>query len=181
MSKDIGVRVEGLSESIKLLSRVDKGLRKEIGLVMREKTIRIKNEAFARSKQTPGVRRSKYRITKGGYTRRASATTARVGIKAGAPGAANAAIFGAEFGAKTWHVPRGRTGEIKGVSQARMRNRTFPVWRGSSRVIRGKNGPGWIMMPILRKRTPEITKELEKEITDLFIKSARAAGVLTSG
>jgi len=178
MPKDIGVRVEGLSESIKMLSKVDKGLRKEVAGVMREKTIRIKNEAFARSRKSPGVP-GRYNISKGGYTRRASSTTASVGIKRGAPGKRNAAIFGAEFGAKGWHMPRSSIKNVpaRGISQSSMKRRTFPVWRGNSRVIRGKNGPGWILMPILRKQVPKITDELQVEISFLFDKAARQAGV----
>lgn len=170
----ITVRVEGLSETVRMLSKVDKGLRKEVGKVMREKTIRIKNESFARSKTTPGVRRRKYPITKGAYIRRATATKARVGIQRASTGR-NAAVFPAEFGARWQAVPAG--GRTKYVRQNSMKRRTFPIWRGNRTKIVGNKGPGWIMLPVMRLRVPEIRVDIEREVNELFRKSRQQSGL----
>jgi len=172
------IKVQGLSETVRMLSKVDKGLKKEVSNVLREQAKIIQAQALARSKQTPGVQRKSYRITKGAYTRRVAGTRARVGVQQRSSGKINRNVMGAEFGAKSQAIPRGRTsGKTFYASQARMRKRTFPVWRGGPKVVRGTKGPGWIMLPTLRKRMPQITKELDKEITKLFIQSARRSGL----
>jgi hypothetical protein len=171
----VEVKVENLSASIKALSKVDKGLRKEVGAVIRKESIYLKNTAYARMQTGPGKSGS-YPITKGAYIRTASATKGMVGFKTDGSGR-NAAIMGAEFGAHTWHVPRGRSGQVKGVGQGSMQRRTFPVWRGNSTTIRGTNGPGWILLPLLRKEVPLITERLEAAIADVFLRSAKSSGV----
>ncbi len=184
MADQANIKVEGLSETLRMLSKVDKGLRKEVGAVMREQTKRIKNEAYARSRIAPGVRRRGYPITKGAYIRRATATKAQVGISRASSRGRNAAVFPAEFGwnrqALNW--PNQRSGgRSKYVSQNSMVRRTFPIWRGNNTKIVGKSGPGWIMLPVLRKRVPKIRDEIEAEVTKLFRESARKSGVKIRG
>jgi len=170
------VEVKGLAETVRMLSKVDKELKGEVTKVLRDHTKIIQAQAFALSKQSPGVRRKGYGITRGAYTRRVAGTRARVGIQRSSSGK-NAAVFPAELGSRFQAVPRGSTGRTKYVRQTAMVRRTFPVWRGNSTTVRGKSGPGWIMLPTLRKRLPLITKELDKEITKLFIDSARRSGL----
>ncbi len=181
MANGFQIEADGLKGTIKVLGKVDKGLRKEAGAVVRKYAVRIKTEAQARYQDTPGVRRNGYPFGKGAVVHRATATNASVGINRGGAGK-NAAVFGAEFGAYTQWVPSRRSQAGSGqrgyfMGQNKMRRRTFPVWRGNQTTIRGKAGPGWVIMPILRKRVPEIEEELAEELIDVFKASMRKAGV----
>ncbi len=181
MSAIAGIEVEGLSATIKVLGKVDKGLRKEAGKVVREYAVRIKSEAWAKYQTSPGVRRSGYKLTKGAVSHRATATKASVGINRQSKVGRNAAVFAAEFGAYTATVPRydgpGVKGRFRVYGQNDMRRRTFPVWRGNQTTIRGKSGPGWVIMPILRKRVPQIEKDLNRDLMVVMQGSMRKAGV----
>ncbi len=113
------------------------------------------------------------------YVRRATATKAQVGINRGGA-KRNATVFAAEFGAKSatlnWPNQR-RNNRAYYIGQNRMVRRTFPIWRGNKTTIVGRSGPGWIMMPVMRKRVPQIRDELEREINQLFRDSARRSGL----
>ena len=168
-SIDATVKVPGLNSTVKALSKVDDQFRKEAGKIVRIAAIKIKNESFARSRSAPGVRRAGYPFGKGAYIRGATATRGWVGInRSGA--FRNATVLGAEFGAKK-HKTFGRH-----MGQASMKRRTFPVWRGNSKVIRGKTGPGWIMLPVLRRRVPELTETLSDDLRRLVDRTMRKAG-----
>ena len=175
MAESFTIRVPGLQKSVKALAKVDSGFRKEAAAVVKVAAVKIKAEAFAKSKTSPGVLRAGYPLSKGAYTHRATATKGSVGINRQSSRGRNAAVFGAEFGAKQQLVPRGRSGGMKSISQNRMRRRTFPIWRGNSTNIVGKKGPGWIMLPILRKRVPEMHEELDKELGDLVSRTLKKA------
>ena len=169
MAAEPTIKVAGLSSTVKALSKIDKTFRKEAGAIVRIAAISIKKESFARSRRSPGVNRAGYPFGKGAYFHRATATKGSVGINRGGA-ARNATVFGAEFGAKK-HVTFGRS-----MGQNRMKRRTFPVWRGNSTTIRGTKGPGWIMLPVLRKRVPELNETLSDDLRRLVDKTMRKAG-----
>jgi len=181
MAAPAAIEVEGLTATIKVLGKVDKDLRKAAGKVVREYAVKIKSEAWAKYKTSPGVSRDGYKLTKGAVSHRATATKASVGINRQSKVGRNAAIFAAEFGAYTATVPRfdgkGVRGRFRVYGQNDMRRRTFPVWRGNNTTVRGKRGPGWVMMPILRKRVPEIEKDLNRDLLVVMQGSLRKAGV----
>ena len=168
MAAETTIRVAGLNSTVKALSRIDATFRKEAGAIVRIAAISIKKESFARSRRSPGVNRAGYPFGKGAYLHRATATKGTVGIRNPSP--RNATVFGAEFGAKK-HVTFGRS-----MGQNRMKRRTFPVWRGNSTTIRGTRGPGWIMLPVLRKRVPELNETLSDDLRRLVDKTMRKAG-----
>ena len=179
MADGVRVEVEGLKETLRFLGRIDSDLRKEAVDVLRDATKKVQAESRSRLASTPGVRRSSYPVGRGAIIRSASGKGAAVGISRASSAGRNAAIFGAEFGAHTWHVPRGnvRRRRARGISQGRMKRRTFPVWRGNSSVIRGSSGPGWIVLPTLRKWLPRIEKEMARDLDRVVAKGLRAAGV----
>lgn len=172
-----GFEVQGLSESIKLLGSVDKTLRKEAGKVVRKAAIQLKREAQRRLAATPSVRRSSYPVSKTAITHRATATKGVVGINTG-----RFPVIGpAEFGWNSQFVPF-RSGAGRFMSQGSMRRRTFPIWRGNQFKFpkygqKLTAGPGWILQPVLRKRLGTIQEQLDKDMFDVFAKSARKAGV----
>jgi hypothetical protein len=178
------LQVEGLSETLRLLSRVDKDLRKEASAVLKRHVVSIKTKAQGRIQQTPGVRRSNgYPLSKTAVIHRASAKPA-VGINRASKKGRNAAIFPAEFGAYTQFVPYRKGSQRSSaksfgrhIPQNAMRRRTFPVWRGNQFVSRGSAGPGWIVMPTIRKEVPKIEKDLMRDLRDVFDRAARRAGV----
>ena len=181
MADSFTIEVDGLKETIKALGKVDKDLRKEAGQITRKYAVMIKSEAWARLQKTPGVSRKKYKLTKGALTHRATATAASVGINRSSSVGRNAAIFGAEFGARKATLPinrgTGKKGSSRGTLQNKMRRRTFPVWRGNATTVRGKSGPGWVILPVLRKRVPQIEEAMETELVARFNLAARRAGV----
>jgi len=181
MAAPASIEVEGLMATIKVLGKVDKDLRKQSGKIVRKYALKIKAEAWAKYKTSPGVNRSGYKLTKGAVTHRATATKASVGINRTSKVGRNASIFPAEFGAYTATVPRfdgkGVHGRFRTYGQNDMKRRTFPVWRGNNTTVRGKRGPGWVMLPILRKRVPEIEKDLNRDLMMVMNRSLRKAGV----
>ena len=183
MPESYTIRVKGLDETLKLLGKVDKDLRKEATNVLKEHVLIIKRAAQTRMGQTPGVRRSSYPLTKTAIVHKATTRSAGVGINRASKKGRNAAIFPAEFGAFTQFVPYGyaqpnwakKPGRY--LSQGAMRRRTFPVWRGNQHKIRGKSGPGWIVMPTIRKELPKIEHSLIIDLRVVFDKAAARAGV----
>ena len=182
MADTVKIEAEGLRETVRLLGKVDKALRKEAGKVVREATVKIKRKAQGRLASSPGVSRS-YPLRKTAIVHRATATKASIGWNMGTRN--GWAIMGAEFGAKSHWVPYhhkddgspSRKGVGRKVSQGSMIRRTYPVWRGNSTTIRGKAGPGWIVMPTLRREVPLIADDLQRDLLEVFDKSARAQGV----
>ena len=173
------IQVDGLTESIKFLGKVDKELRKEAVNVLRKGALKIKGESQQRMAATPGVRRSSYPLFKSAIIHRASGKGASVGINRAASNGRNATIFAAEFGAGSQWIPYNRGAGKRGrfVPQNSMRRRTFPVYRGNQFKSRGKAGPGWIVQPTIRKWVPKIEDQLEADMEKVFNKAARRAGV----
>jgi len=171
------IEVDGLAETLKLLRRVDKDLRKEANAVLKEHVMIVKRKSQARIQHTPGVRRNGYPISKGAIVHRASSMKAGVGINRASRTGRNAAIFPAEFGAYTQFVPWGGKHRGRHMSQNAMRRRTFPVWRGNQFKPRGASGPGWIVMPIIRTEVPKLEHSLIIDLRVVFDKAARRAGV----
>jgi hypothetical protein len=171
------IEVDGLTETLKLLRRVDKDLRKEASAILKRHVLVVKAKAQARIQQTPGVIRSGYPITKTAIVHQASGMNAAVGINRASRTGKNAAIFPAEFGAYTQFVPWPGQHRGRHIPQNQMRRRTFPVWRGNQFKSRGPSGPGWIVMPTIRKEVPKIEKALIEDLRDVFNKAARRAGV----
>ena len=179
MADAFTIEVDGWTETLKWLGKVDKEIKKEAVDVLRDGAKKVQSEALLRMAATPGVRRSSYPLTRGAIPRRASPKGASVGINRDSSSGRNAAIFGAEFGSYVWHVPRGNVKgrKARGLSQNSMKRRTFPVWRGNNTTVRGKKGPGWIVLPTLRKWVPKIEGELEKDLNIVIQKGLRKAGV----
>lgn len=175
MADAVAVQVDGLKETLKFLQRVDPAMKKEAVSVMQEGTKTVQTAARARLRSAPGVS-GRYKLSAGAVIRRASGSGASVGINRASSRGRNAAIFGAEFGAKGWHVPRGRTGESRGLSQQSMRRRVFPVWRGNSTTVRGRSGPGWVVLPTLRKLLPKIEKQMARDMQKVVVKASRKSG-----
>jgi hypothetical protein len=189
-----GFTVVGLSESIKLLGKSDKLLRKEAGMVVRKAATQLQTEARARLRSTPGVSRRSYHSTpKGAITRRATATSGRVGINV----QRYPVIGPAEFGWNSQFVPyrkrRGSTAlfrslDAKGsgrfMPQNAMKRRTFPVNKGSlfkfpkyGQRVAALSGPGWIVQPVLRKRLGMIQEQLDEDMAEVFKDASRRAGL----
>jgi len=178
VSDATGFEVKGLSESIKLLGKVDKDLRREAGLVVRKAAKQLQAESRARLKATPGVRRGAYgykkkKIPGGGVGRRATATKGTIFLNT----AKYPPLGPAEFGWNSQFVPyrKGKGGQVsrKGVGrfmpQNAMKRRTFPIFRGNQSTFKfpkyGERraalaGPGWIVQPVLRKRLGMIQKQV---------------------
>ena len=179
MAKDgFTIEVDGFSETLKWMGKIDKELRKEAVGVLRDGAKKVQAESRTRLASRPGIS-GDYPVSKGAIVRRASGKGASVGIARGGEVGRNWAIFGAEFGAKVKRVQFGyRKGAARVlVNQARMRRRTFPVWRGNSTTVRGKSGPGWVVLPTLRKWVPKLEDEMEKDLNVLINKTLRKAGV----
>ena len=178
MPGDLTMNVDGLTESIRFLGKVDKELRKEAVIIIRKNTLKVKAEAQAKYQSAPGVQRKGYPGGKTAIVHRASGKGAAVGINRSNR---NAAIFPAEFGAFSQFVPKyggpGVKGRGRWMPQNAMRKRTFPVWRGNQFVPRGRSGPGWIVQPTIRKWMPKFDKQLAEDLMPVFNKAARRAGV----
>jgi len=179
MADNFNMQVVGLKGTIKALGRVDDDLRKDTTQIIKKHVVKLKTETQNRYKGSPGVSRAGYPFGKGAVVHRAASTGAFIGINKGGA-RKNAAVFAAEFGAKQAMVPQ-YEGPGEGYSiprgQNEMRRRTFPVWRGNSTTIRGKSGPGWVLMPLLRKRVPQLQDDLTKDLVARFDQTMRKAGV----
>ena len=174
----IGVEVDGLKESYRFLGKVDKALKKEAVLILKEHTVRIKAEAQAKMNTGPGTRGGR-KMTKGAIIHRASATKgASVGINRGSKSKRNAQIFPAEFGTFTGMIPSGPdNSESKSHPQHSFRRRSFPIWRGNQFVSRGRSGPGWIVQPTIRRNMDRFSKDLTESLEDVFDRAAKKAGL----
>ncbi len=183
-----GFEVQGLSESILLLGRVDDQLRKEAGAVVRIAAVKLKNESRTRMNSAPGVRRAGYPMPKTALSHRATATKGVVGWnpkwttgKTISKGKAGVGAV-AEFGWNSQFVPY-RSGGGRFMPQNAMIRRTFPIWRGNQFKFpkygeKLTAGPGWIVLPVLRKRLGMIQKEVDEGMAEVFRKASQRAGVL---
>ena len=181
MASATGFEVKGLSESIKLLGKVDKELRKEAGLVVRKAAKQLQTESRARMKTAPGVRRSGYPLPMGAITRRSTATKGTIGINT-----ARYPIVGpAEWGWSAQFIPyRGKGNGGRFVPQHSMKRRTFPIARTGrfkfpkyAQRLAALSGPGWVVQPVLRQRLGMVQKQINDDMFAVFAASARKAGV----
>ena len=182
MAASTGFEVKGLAESVKLLGRADKELRKEAGKVVRVASKKLQSEMQSRIPATPGVRRRKYHaFPKGGIRRTATATKGTISLNTGRYPVAGPA----EFGWNAQFVPY-RNGRGRFMPQNAMKRRTFPIWRGNQNSFKfpkyaerraALSGPGWIVQPVLRKRLGLVQQEINEGMFKVFNVAARRAGV----
>jgi len=177
------ITADGLEESIRFLGKVDKELRKEAVGIVKKWAVKVKTVSQGRLRSSPGVQRNGYPLSKTAIIHRASGKGGSVGINRASRTGRNAAIFPAEFGAFTQFVPynTGNRATFKArgrhIGQNDMRRRTFPVWRGNQFKPRGSSGPGWIVLPTIRRMVPMIERDLEADMAAVFDKAARKYGV----
>lgn len=159
------LEVEGLTESIKALTRVDRELGARARDLIRTEAVIIAADAKSRLGNRPGG---------GTYPRRAGMIRRKANQKGAEIGLAVSRYpwaRGAEFGAKrAWVFGRVTT-------QGKLRRRQFPVWRGNQFVVRGGSGPGWVIQPAIRANIDAASKRIGDGLIDLFDEAFRAAGV----
>lgn len=157
-----GVEVDGLSESIRALGRLDGEYRKEAVAVFRDAAKDVQRRA---QKAVGAVGR--YPARKGMIGR--SATTTGAGVKLRASKYPWA--YGAEFGEVVADV----YGEP--VGQSRMRRRTMGQFKPPTSPDMFKNTGGYMIQPVLRARLPKIEEQVSEDLTRLIDKALRKAGV----
>lgn len=169
----LGVEVEGLTESIKALTKVSKEAGAEAKGLIRDGAKHIQSKAQGKMARRSGG--GSYPRRKGAIRYSATQRGGAISITSG-KGSRYPWIFGAEFGAKRAWV-YGRV-----MSASRLGNRRqFPVWRGNQFVERGANGPGWLVQPAIREELPKVTRDIEAGLSDLIAREIRRARVPRSG
>jgi hypothetical protein len=161
------LRVEGLSEAMRALSKVSKETGAEAKGLIRDAAKSIQAGAQKRMRTRPGG---------GAYPRRKGMIRYSATNKGGAVGITSRGSRypwggGAEFGAKrAWVFGRVTT-------QGQLSRRQFPVWRGNQFVVRGRSGPGWLIQPEIRAQLPTIEQDLAAGLSELIDRELRKAGV----
>lgn len=159
------VHVEGLTESIKALGKVDKELADEARNLIREGVKVVQADAKRRYSRRPGG--GGYPHTPGAVRRKSNMKGAEISLEVDRyPWSA-----GAEFGARRAWV----FGRV--MSAGALRRRQFPVWRGNAFVVRGAAGPGWIVQPAIRANLDDIEEAIGDGIDKLYTRAFDSLGV----
>lgn len=159
------LEVDGLTEAIKALSRFDKETGKEARDLLREGAKTIQKASQRKLSGRPGG--GSYPRRKGMIGRSASQKGGGITLRQKKYPWAYAAEFGAK---RAWVFGRVTT-------QAKLRRRQFPVWRGNRFVVRGRSGPGWIIQPAIRENIDKVTRKIADGLFDLLITTLNRAGV----
>lgn len=152
------LHVDGLTEALRGLNRVDRDAGKAARLLLADGAKTIKAAAQAKVGRRPGG--GSYPRRSGMVGRSATAKGAGVTLR----GARYPWAWGAEFGARRAWI-YGRV-----TLASKLRRRQFPIWRGNQFVVRGRGGPGWIIQPAIRENIDRvlegIAEGLERTIAD---------------
>ena len=151
-----GVEVDGLTEAINALGKIDKQLKREAVDVMRDAAKQVQKIAQAR------IGGGGYRgpTNKGMIGRSATSTGAGVKLRAKKyPWALKM-----EYGEKTAHVYGHPTRQI------RFRSRTAGPFKPPTSTDLFKNRGGYAIQPAIRKSGPRITREAQERLFRLFRK-----------
>ena len=160
-TRDSGVRVEGLRESLLALNRFDKAVGKEARDLIRDETKRIQDAARAVSTGDPGEASSRAWIG-----RRVS--TKGAGILLNAERYPRA--LSTEFGTFT-HSVYGRRRPAR-----YMRRRVFSTWTGNRWSSTG-DGSGRVIQPTIRRMLPSSVEALADGLLALVRRELDRAGV----
>lgn len=162
---DTSYKVDGLTEALRALNRVNK----EAGTMARE----LVREG-AKTIQTEAQRRARGRAGGGTYPRRMGMIGRSASTKGGAiklAGSKYPWAWGAEYGARrAWVFGRVTT-------QGRLRRRQFPVWRGNQFVVRGASGPGWLIQPAIRAKLERVLTDMADGLSELISRELDRARV----
>lgn len=160
---ETGVHVDGLSQALRGLTKVDK----EAGTAARDLV-----RAAAKDIQTRAQAKMGRRPGGGSYPRRAGMIGRSASNKGGGislKGGRYPWAWGAEFGARrAWIYGRGNI-------QTNLKRRQFPIWRGNQFVIRGRGGPGWIIQPTIRENLDRVLADISEGLEALIAKAVRGA------
>ena len=162
--KSGGVTVDGLTESIKVLGKLDKGYRKEAVAILR-----VGAKDVAKQSRAQLNRVGRYPSGSPASSIGFSATGKGAGVKLRAH--SRPWLLGAEFGEVVAHV-YGHP-----VGQSRFRRRTFGRWKPPTSKDLNKNTGGYIIQPTIRRLLPKIEKQVARDLDELTKRAFRKGGV----
>ena len=158
-----GLKVDGLTESIKALRRLDPKYRPEAIGIIRD----IAKDLQRRSQRRIGTGGYRLRKNKGMIGRSATSTGGGLKLRASKyPWA-----YAGEYGESVASVV-GRP-----VGQDRLRRRTARPFKPPTSEDLSMNRGGYWIQPTIRKRFPKMMDEFDREFIKLIDKAMRQAGV----
>lgn len=164
-----GVEVEGLKESIRALSRWDKGARSEAVDVFRDEAKAVQSKAKARARDSAASSSSTSWIGR-------SATGSGAGVKLiGAKGDSRG--WATEWGMHAWHIRPWGKSTTRGYVQTAMRRRTFKPYKGVVFDVKGMSGPGYVIQATLRRHLPGMEERVADKLQALLRRELDKAGV----
>jgi len=162
-----GIEIDGLSEAINALGKLDKEYKKEAVGIFRE----VAKDVQIRAQNRIG-RVGRYPTRKGMIGRSATSTGAGVKLRASKfPWA-----YGAEYGEVVANIPQS-TGETKQYPQSSYGRRTFGVLKSPTSSDMFKNRGGYMIQPVIHARQKWIFEKSSNDMTKLIDKAMRRAGV----
>ncbi len=161
-----GVEIDGLSQSVRALQKIDRKYRQEAVQVFRDAATDVQKVA-QRAIGSVG----RYPTNRGMIGRSATNTGAGVKLRARKYPWAQ----GAEYGEATMHV--------FGVPyyQSHLKRRTMGRFRPPTTTNLMKNTGGYMIQPAIRQRLPKWEKEAGKRLQEITTRAMRQAGVRTYG
>jgi hypothetical protein len=160
-TRQTGVEVVGLDESIRAIRKFDKKAGAEAVAIFREEAAAVQASARARAAAHPAAPSAR------GWIGR-SATSKGAGVKLIARrGRAHATEWGMHR-----HELWGR-----GFLQRLMQRRTFRPWSGNAFKVTGGGGPGYVIQPAIRDHLPGMAPRVAGKLTLLLRKLLDAEGV----
>lgn len=159
-----GLEIDGLSEAIKALGKLDGDYKREAVQVLREVATDVQNRAQRRIGNSPGYRMGRQ---KGMIGRSATSTGAGIKLRASKYPWAYAAEYGENVAAVF-----GRN-----APQRIFKRRTAAKFKPPTSGDMAKNTGGYMIQPTIRKRFPHIIKQLDDDLTKLIDRAMRKAGV----
>lgn len=160
--RDSGVRVDGLREALLALNRFDKAVGKEARDLIREETKKIQMKARQVDSGSPAEARSKAWIG-----RRVNSSGAGILLRADRFPRA----LSTEFGSYT-HPVYGRL-----RPQRYMKRETFEKWSGNALDTTGRTGPGYVILPTIRRMLPQSVEDVSRGLFEILQRELDRAGV----
>ena len=167
--KGSGVKVDGLTETVKALGKVEKTYQKEAVQVFREAAADVQKRAQGNIGKV-----GRYPAKRGMIGRSATAKGAGVALNANRyPWA-----LGAEYGEVVSNVPQhGDQWQTMELGQSQFKRRTMGVFKPPTTTDMFKNTGGYMVQPVLRARLPKIEIDVATRINVIMNKALRQAGV----
>ena len=166
-TRQTGVQVEGLDESIRALGKWSKESKREAVDIFRDEAKAVQSKAKARAKAHPAAPGSTAWIGR-------SATGKGAGVKLIAR-KGDSRAHATEWGMHRWQH-RTWQGRVRGTVQRVMKRRTFQSWRGNAFDVKG-SGPGYVIQPTIRAHLPGMEKRVADRLQKLLIRELNRAGV----